>query len=39
MTKEELLDKCVEFSIKINKLRKYLRERVATRFVWIGTYK
>lgn len=26
MTKEELLDKCVEFSIKINKLRKYLRE-------------
>lgn len=26
MTKDELMDKCVEFSIKINKLRKYLRE-------------
>jgi len=26
MTKEELLDKCINFSIKINKLRKYLRE-------------
>ena len=27
MSKDELLDKCVEFSIKINKLRKYLREK------------
>ena len=27
MTKDELMDKCVEFSIKINKLRKYLREK------------
>ena len=27
MKKEELLDKCVEFSVKINKLRKYLREK------------
>ena len=26
MTKEELLNKCIDFSIKINKLRKYLRE-------------
>ena len=26
MTKEELLDRCVAFSIEINKLRKYLRE-------------
>lgn len=26
MTKEEFIDKCVFFSIKINKLRKYLRE-------------
>ncbi len=26
MNKEEFLDKCVAFSIKINKLRKYLRE-------------
>lgn len=26
MTKEELLDNCISFSIKINKLRKYLRE-------------
>ncbi len=26
MTKEEFLDMCVSFSIKINKLRKYLRE-------------
>ena len=27
MTKDELLDKCIAFSIKINKLRKYLREK------------
>lgn len=27
MTKEEFLDKCIAFSIKINKLRKYLREK------------
>ena len=27
MSKDELLDKGVEFSIKINKLRKYLREK------------
>lgn len=27
MSKEEFLDKCVAFSIKINKLRKYLREK------------
>ena len=26
MTKQELIDKCIDFSIKINKLRKYLRE-------------
>ena len=26
MTKEELIDKCIAFSVKINKLRKYLRE-------------
>lgn len=26
MNKEEFLDKCVAFSIKINKLYKYLRE-------------
>lgn len=26
MTKQEFEDKCVNFSIKINKLRKYLRE-------------
>ena len=26
MKKEELLDKCISFSIRINKLRKYLRE-------------
>jgi four helix bundle protein len=26
MTKSEILDKCIAFSIKINKLRKYLRE-------------
>lgn len=26
MTKEELLDRCIAFSIKINKFRKYLRE-------------
>ena len=26
MTKEEFLDKCISFSMKINKLRKYLRE-------------
>ena len=26
MNKEEFLDKCVAFSIKINKLRKFLRE-------------
>ncbi len=26
MTKQEFLDKCIEFSVKINKLRKYLRE-------------
>ena len=26
MSKEEFLDMCVNFSIKINKLRKYLRE-------------
>jgi four helix bundle protein len=26
MDKNELLDKCINFSIKINKLRKYLRE-------------
>jgi four helix bundle protein len=27
MTKDELLEKCIAFSIKINKLRKYLREK------------
>ena len=27
MNKEEFLDKCIEFSVKINKLRKYLREK------------
>ena len=27
MTKEEFLDKCISFSIKINNLRKYLREK------------
>lgn len=26
MTKQEFLDKCIAFSVKINKLRKYLRE-------------
>lgn len=26
MNKEELLEKCIDFSVKINKLRKYLRE-------------
>ena len=26
MDKNELLDKCINFSIKVNKLRKYLRE-------------
>lgn len=26
MTKQDLIDKCVNFSVKINKLRKYLRE-------------
>ena len=26
MTKSEILDKCISFSVKINKLRKYLRE-------------
>ena len=27
MTKTEFLDKCISFSIKINNLRKYLREK------------
>ena len=27
MTREEFLDKCIAFSVKINKLRKYLREK------------
>ena len=27
MTKDEFLDKCIAFSVKINKLRKYLREK------------
>ena len=27
MTRQEFLDKCIAFSIKINKLRKYLREK------------
>ena len=27
MTKLEILDKCIAFSVKINKLRKYLREK------------
>ena len=26
MSKEEFIDKCIAFSVKINKLRKYLRE-------------
>ena len=26
MNKEEFIDKCIAFSVKINKLRKYLRE-------------
>jgi four helix bundle protein len=26
MTKAEIIDKCIDFSIKINNLRKYLRE-------------
>ena len=26
MTKEEFLEKCIAFSVKINKLRKYLRD-------------
>lgn len=26
MTKQDFIDKCVNFSVKINKLRKYLRE-------------
>ena len=26
MSKEEFIDKCVDFSVKVNKLRKYLRE-------------
>lgn len=26
MNKEEFLDRCIAFSVKINKLRKYLRE-------------
>ena len=26
MTKSDILDKCIAFSVKINKLRKYLRE-------------
>ena len=26
MTREEFLDKCIAFSVRINKLRKYLRE-------------
>ncbi len=26
MTREEFLDKCIAFSVKINKVRKYLRE-------------
>ena len=27
MTRQEFLDKCIAFAIKINKLRKYLREK------------
>jgi four helix bundle protein len=27
MTEKEFLDRCISFSIKINKLRKYLREK------------
>ena len=27
MMKEEFLDKCIAFSVKINKLRKYLRQK------------
>jgi len=27
MTKEEFLDRCISFSVKINNLRKYLREK------------
>ena len=27
MTKSGILDKCIAFSVKINKLRKYLREK------------
>ncbi len=27
MTKTEFLDKCISFSVKINNLRKYLREK------------
>ena len=27
MTKSEFLDKCIAFSVKINNLRKYLREK------------
>ena len=27
MTKEEFLEKCISFSVKINNLRKYLREK------------
>jgi len=27
MMKDEFLDKCIAFSVKINKLRKYLREK------------
>ena len=27
MTEDQFIDKCVEFSIKINKLRRYLREK------------
>ena len=27
MTKAEIIDKCIDFSIKINNLRKYLREQ------------
>ncbi len=27
MTREEFLDKCIVYAVKINKLRKYLREK------------
>ena len=27
MTKDDILNKCIQFAIKINKLRKYLREQ------------